>query len=140
LTLFTDMSPAQAAAFNIGLLIIFMMALKVYVGARRRQLKLASGDSHPEFNRAVRVQLNAVEDVPALMVGIGALALLGMPAWYIHAAGLLLVVSRVLHAVGLAGSGGISFGRLAGTIGTYIVAIAIAGALLVHAFAPAAIH
>jgi uncharacterized protein len=140
LNLFTDMSPAQAAAFNIGLLVIFMMALKVYVGARRRSLKLASGDSHPEFNRAVRVQLNAVEDVPALMVGIGALALLGMPAWYIHAAGLALVVSRILHAVGLAGSGGFSLGRLIGTLGTYIVAIAIAGALLVHAFTPAAIH
>ncbi|HEV7693785.1 MAG TPA: hypothetical protein VGO52_23325 [Hyphomonadaceae bacterium] len=65
MTLFTGMSPAQAAAFNIGLLVILMMTLKVYVGARRRQLKLASGDSHPDFNRAVRVQLNAVEDVPA---------------------------------------------------------------------------
>lgn len=137
---FLNMSSAQAAAFNIGLLIIVMMALKVYVGMRRNQLKLASGDSHPDFNRAVRVQLNAVEDVPALMVGLGALALLGMPAWYIHAAGLTLVVARILHAVGLAGSGGLSFGRLVGTLGTYIVAIAIAGALLVHAFGPGPSH
>ena len=140
MNVFTDMSPAQAAAFNIGLLIILMLALKVYVGGRRRALKLASGDTHPEFNRAVRVQLNAVEDVPALMVGIGALALLGMPAWYIHAAGMTLFVARALHAFGLAGSGGFSVGRLLGTLGTFAVAIAVAGACLVHAFAPGPIH
>jgi uncharacterized membrane protein YecN with MAPEG domain len=134
------MSPAQAAAFNIGLLIILMMALKVYVGARRRSLKLVSGDSHPEFNRAVRVQLNAVEDVPVLMAGIVALALLGMPAWYIHAAGLTLFVARAAHAFGLAGSGEFSWGRLIGTLGTFVVALAVAGACLVHAFAPARIH
>lgn len=138
--IFTNMSAAQAAAFNIGLLIFVLMALKGYVGARRRSLKVASGDTHPEFNRAVRVQLNAVEDVPALMVGIGALAALGMPAWYIHAVGMTLVLARVVHAVGLAGSGGFSLGRLIGTLGTYVVALAIMGALLVHAFTPAQPH
>jgi uncharacterized membrane protein YecN with MAPEG domain len=86
------------------------------------------------------VQLNAVEDVPALMVGIVALALLGMPAWYIHAAGLTLVASRTLHAFGLAGSGGFSWGRLIGTLGTYVVALAVIGACLVHAFTPAQVH
>jgi uncharacterized protein len=136
--LFLGMSPAAAAAFNIALLIGMMMTLKGYVGMRRQVLKVASGDSHPEFNRAVRVQLNAVEDVPMLMVGIVALAVLGMPAWYIHMAGLTLLVSRALHATGLAGSGGFSWGRMIGTLGTYVVALAVMGALLVHAFTPPA--
>lgn len=135
MNVFLDMSPAEAAGFNIGLLILVLMMLKAYVGARRRALKVTSGDTHPEFNRAIRVQLNAVEDVPALMVGIGALAALGMPAWYIHAAGLTLVLSRALHAFGLAGSGGFSWGRFLGTLGTYVVAAAVAGACFVHAFA-----
>ena len=134
--LLINMSPAQAAAFNIGLLIILMMALKIYVGSRRGALKVASGDSHPEFSRATRVQLNAVEDVPVLMVGIVGLAVLGMPAWYIHMAGLVLLVSRTVHATGLAGSGGFSWGRLLGTLGTFAVALAVVGALLVHAFSP----
>jgi uncharacterized membrane protein YecN with MAPEG domain len=96
-----------------------------------------SGDvSHPEFGRATRVQLNAVEDVPVLMVGIGALAAIGMPAWYIHAAGFLLLVSRITHAVGLAGNSGFSLGRLLGTAGTLLTYLAVAGALLVHAFTP----
>jgi uncharacterized protein len=130
----TAMSPAQAAAMNIGLLILMMLGLKLYVGAQRGKLKLPSGETNPEFNRATRVQLNAVEDVPVLMVGIAGLAMLGMPAWYIHMCGLVLLVSRILHAYGLAGSGGFSIGRAVGTMGTMLVFLAIAGALLVHAF------
>ena len=130
----TAMPPAQAAAMNIGLLILMMLGLKMYVGARRGQMKLPSGETNPEFNRATRVQLNAVEDVPVLMVGIAGLAMLGMPAWYIHMCGLVLFVSRILHAYGLAGSGGFSIGRAVGTMGTLLVFLAIAGALLVHAF------
>jgi uncharacterized membrane protein YecN with MAPEG domain len=130
----TAMSPAQAAAMNIGLLILMMLGLKMYVGARRAKMKLPSGETNPEFNRATRVQLNAVEDVPVLMVGIAGLAMLGMPAWYIHMCGLVLLVSRVLHAYGLAASGSFSIGRLLGTMGTLLVFLAIAGALLVHAF------
>jgi len=48
--------------------------------------------------------------------------------------GLVLFVSRILHAYGLAGSGGFSIGRAVGTMGTLLVFLAIAGALLVHAF------
>ena len=119
---------------NIGLLILMMLGLNMSVVSRLGQMKLPSGETNPEFNRATRVQLNAVEDVPVLMVGIAGLAMLGMPAWYIHMCGLVLFVSRILHAYGLAGSGGFSIGRAVGTMGTLLVFLAIAGALLVHAF------
>lgn len=132
-----DMTSAQAAALQVGLLILLMLGLKVYVGNRRAILKVPSGDlSNPEFGRATRIQLNAVEDVPVLMVGIVALAVLGMPAWYIHAAGLVLLISRIGHATGLASSSGFSWGRALGTLGTFLVYLAVAGALLVHAFTP----
>jgi uncharacterized protein len=131
----TGMTPIQAGALNIGLLILLMLGLKMYVGARRGALNLPSGETNAEFNRATRVQLNAVEDVPVLMVGIAALAMLGMPAWYIHVTGLGLLVVRIAHAFGLARSSGFSVGRLIGTLGTMLAYLAIAGALLVHAFA-----
>lgn len=132
-----NMQPINAAALHIGLLILLFLGLKIYVGGQRASHKVVSGDlSHAEFGRASRVQLNAVEDVPPLMIGIVVLALLGMPAWYIHATGLVLLLSRILHAWGLAGSGGVSFGRFAGTLGTLLVFLAVAGALLVHAFTP----
>ncbi len=134
--IFTSMAPLHAAALYVGLLAFVMMGLKFYVGYRRGVLKVPSGETTPEFGRVTRVQLNAVEDVPILAVGIIGLGLLGMPAWYIHAVGALLVISRVLHATGLASSGGTSFGRLVGTLGTMLVYVAVAGALVVHAFTP----
>ncbi|MBI1360248.1 MAG: glutathione S-transferase [Alphaproteobacteria bacterium] len=136
MNLFTDMTATHAAAFYVGLLIVLMLGLKMYVGNRRGKLKVPSGETHPEFNRATRVQLNAVEDVPVLMVGIMALAALNMPTWYIHMVGVTLLVSRILHAWGLAGSSGFSPGRLIGTAGTMLVYLAVAGALLVHSFVP----
>lgn len=135
--IFTGMSAIQAAAFYLGLLTIVMLALKMYVGARRGALKIAPGDvSNVDFGRATRVQMNAVEDVPVLMAGLLGLALLGMPAWYIHLCGGVLVVARIAHAFGLAASGGFSLGRLVGTLGTMLTYLAIAGALIVHAFTP----
>jgi uncharacterized membrane protein YecN with MAPEG domain len=132
-----NMNPVQAAALQVGLLIVLMLGLKLYVGNRRARFKVPSGDvTHAEFSRATRVQLNAVEDVPVLMIGIAALAALGMPAWYIHLAGFVLLVSRIAHAVGLAGSSGYSTGRVVGTVGTLLVYLAVAGALIVHAFTP----
>jgi uncharacterized membrane protein YecN with MAPEG domain len=130
----TGMTPVQAAAMNIGLLMLLMLALKMFVGSRRG--RLPSGETTPEFNRVLRVQMNAVEDVPVIMAGILALGLLGLPAWYIHMSGLVLLLARILHAVGLASSSGFSIGRLAGTLGTLLVFLAVAGALLVHAFTP----
>jgi uncharacterized protein len=135
MTLFTGMSPLAAAALHIGLLIFVMFGLKSYVGAQRYKHQVAPGEAPTsDFARAMRVQMNAVEDVPVLMVGLLSLALLGMPAWYVHLTGGALVISRVLHAVGLGSSGGRTFGRSAGTIGTAAVYLAIGGALLVHAF------
>jgi uncharacterized membrane protein YecN with MAPEG domain len=135
--IFWTMTAAQAAAFNIGLLIVLMLGLKLYVGNRRAKHKVPSGDvTHVEFGRATRVQLNAVEDVPVLMVGLAGLAMLGMPSWYIHMAGWALLVARIFHAFGLASSSGYSIGRVVGTLGTLLVYLAVAGALLVHAFGP----
>jgi uncharacterized membrane protein YecN with MAPEG domain len=136
MNLFTDMTATHAAALYIGLLIVVMFGLKLYVGGARANRKVASGDlSNTDFNRATRVQMNAVEDVPVLMVGILALAVLGMPAWYIHAVGGALVVFRLAHAVGLAtqAPSKASPGRLIGAAGTILVFIAVGGALLVHA-------
>jgi uncharacterized membrane protein YecN with MAPEG domain len=139
MTIFTDMTATAAAAFYIGLLLFVMAGLKLYVGSARARRKVASGDlSNADFNRATRVQMNAVEDVPVLMVGILALAVLGMPAWYIHAVGAALVAVRLCHAFGLATQkpGKASIGRLIGALGTVLTFLAIAGALVFHAFVP----
>ncbi|MBI1340575.1 glutathione S-transferase [bacterium] len=136
MTMFTSMTALQAAGFYVALLIVLMIGLKIYVGGQRGKLKVAPGDvSNPDFARAGRVQMNAVEDVPPLMVGLLALGLLDAALWWIHVSGAALVLSRILHAQGLASSGGFSFGRMVGTIGTLLVSIVIVAGLFVAIFA-----
>ena len=128
-------APLHAAALYAGLIVLLMAVLKMYVGAQRGKHKVAPGDvSNPNFERALRVQQNAVEDVPVLLTGIIVLALLDAPVWLIHGAGATLVVSRILHAQGLASSAGFSFGRSAGTLGTILVYLAVTFGLLQRAF------
>lgn len=136
---FTDMTGLQAATFYIALLLLILLGLKMYVGSRRGALKVTPGDiSNPDFARAQRVQQNAVEDVPALLVGLLILGLLSAPLWLIHTAGAVLVISRLGHAFGLAGSAGFSPGRAFGTLGTMIVYLTLVVALLLCAFDAAA--
>jgi uncharacterized membrane protein YecN with MAPEG domain len=136
---FTDAAPLSAAAVYLGLLVFVMLGLKLFVGMQRGRMGVPSGDtSNVEFGRMLRVQHNAVEDVPVLMVGLLALALLDAPLWLIHAGGATLVVARLVHAVGLAGSGGLSIGRAVGTLGSLLCYTAIGGGLVWTAFqAPA---
>ena len=139
MNLFTDMTGLQAATFYIALLLLILLGLKMYVGSRRGALKVAPGDvSNPDFARAQRVQQNAVEDVPALLVGLLILGLLSAPLWLIHITGAVLVLSRLGHAFGLATSAGFSPGRAFGTLGTMLVYLTLIIALLLCAFDAAA--
>ena len=54
----------------------------------------------------------------------------GAASLVIHAFGVILMISRLLHANGLGRSGGYSFGRFYGTLGTRLVVLGLSGLLL----------
>lgn len=125
------MTAFEAAILYIGLHVLLFAALKVNVGRVRQGEKIGFGDGANErLQRAIRVQGNAVEDVPILLVGLLALAALSAPVWLIHGLGGALFLGRVLHAVGLGGSSGASMGRLVGTLISLIVTLVIGGAYI----------
>ena len=121
------MNELQAAALWVGLHILLMGYLKLRVGATRSKTKVGFGDGDNEqMQRSLRVQGNAVEDVPITLIGLVMLALVTAPLWLIHAAGGVLLGSRLLHAFGLGKSSGLTFGRLVGTLGSVIAMVAVA--------------
>lgn len=129
------MSAMETLGLWIGLHVFLLLALKLNVGRVRSGEKISFGDDGNErMIRAIRVQGNAVEDVPILLLGLVALALMNAPALLLHGIGGGLFVSRVLHAVGLGSSSGTSFGRFIGTIGTLLVSLTTIGACLWFAF------
>jgi uncharacterized membrane protein YecN with MAPEG domain len=110
-----------------------MMALLLasWVVRARRRFKTSLGTGkEPAVEMAVRVHANFIEYVPLalLLMLVGELNGLGAPV--LHGAGVVLLASRVLHAVGLGRSPGRSFGRFYGTAGTWLVILGLSLALL----------
>lgn len=122
------MTPITAATLYLGLFGLLMVILKLNVGRVRASKKINLGDGNDEaMQRAIRVQGNAVEDVPVVLLGLLGLGLLDAPVMLIHALGATFLVARILHAVGLGGMPGAGVGRLIGTLLSLILMLATAG-------------
>lgn len=125
---------AHAAALWTGLHLILLLVLSVLVTRQRRKHHIEIGDGGvPALNQAIRAFGNATEYVPAALIGVGVLALASATPLLIHLIGFLLFAGRVMHAVGLSRSTGVSWLRTAGVLGTWIAYIALAAALLFYA-------
>jgi hypothetical protein len=108
-----------------------MLILKLNVGRVRGAENVGFGDGNNEaVQRAIRAQGNKVDDVPIVLLGLVGLAALSTPVVLIHGLGGSFLVGRVLHAVGIGGSSGSSFGRSVGTLITLIVKLVTAGACI----------
>lgn len=116
---------------------LLLMVLVVPIVLHRRRARIGIGDGGDALlARRMRVQANFVEYVPMGLVLLALLELAGLPAAWIWALGSTLLAGRVLHAVGLAGSAGVSRGRFLGTLLTWIVIVAMAAVGLWTALIP----
>ncbi|MEX1251034.1 MAG: MAPEG family protein [Hyphomonas sp.] len=130
------MTPIAATTLYIGLFALLMLVLKLNVGRVRSSKKINLGDGNDDsMQRAIRVQGNAVEDVPVVLFGLVGLGLLAAPVLLIHGLGVSFLIARILHAIGLGGVAGAGIGRLIGTLVSLIVMIATAAACIWYALA-----
>ena len=82
---------------GLVLAIILMLGLKLYVGGQRGKLKLPSGQTNAEFDRAVRVQMNTLEQLAVFLPALWLFAL----AWGDRPAaliGVLWPLARIVYA------------------------------------------
>ena len=107
----------------LGLLLIVLSAQVVRL-RWRYDVRLGVG-TEDAMQQAVRMQANFTEYVPFAVLLLVFAEIAGLPAPAVHCAGLILLVSRVLHAWGLAQSTGRSFGRFYGTAGTWLVILGL---------------
>lgn len=114
-------------ALYASLLTLMFLGLAVRVSRLRRTHRIGVGNGEvPELALAVRVHGNFIEYVPLALLLLLLLELNGTAVAWLHAFGLLLLVGRILHAVGLGQSAGVSFGRFAGTVLTWLLLAASA--------------
>lgn len=124
--------------FVAGLHGLLLLALLMPIVRLRRGRRIGLGDGGDrELLRRIRVHANFVENVPFALLLLALLELSGLDARLVAVLGGVLFLARLLHAQGLAASGGSSFGRLWGTMLTWgvllagsLLAIALAGARL----------
>ncbi len=83
---------------------------------------------------AERVQANFVENVPLTLVVLYLVEVSGVAALYIHLAGSVLIVLRLLHAWGLARYEGANYPRLIGAQGTFLLLAVLGVAAVVRSF------
>lgn len=127
-------SIGHAAALWVGLHLLLLLILALLVVRQRQKHKVALGDEGiAELLQAIRAQGNAVEYIPPALIGLVVLELTGAPGLLVHVGGLVLFTGRVLHAIGLSNSGGVSMLRTAGVVLTWLAYIFIIASCLFFA-------
>lgn len=123
------------AATYVALLVLLGIVLTFRVIAVRKSAQIGIGDGGDKLlQRRIRVHGNFSETAPFLCACLILLPLLGAPEWLVHVVGVSGLTGRILHAIGLGGSIGISFGRGAGMILTIGALVTSALSLLVLAW------
>jgi len=108
----------------ITLLAIFL-AYKVGVARGKSNTLLGEGNS-TSLLQAIRTHANLTEYAPLAMILLGLLEISGVGQLKLHILGSFFFVSRVLHAYGLSISSESTPYRLVGTVGTWIIMLAMA--------------
>ena len=116
----------EITALYAGLFGLFLLVLSYRVSAARHVSRVGIGagqDAHLE--RVIRVQGNFVEYVPTGILLLALLEFDGSQPWVLHFFGAGLLLGRILHAIGLNGSSGVSVARFWGTISTWILLLGL---------------
>lgn len=122
----------QITALYAGLSALLLLILSAQVSRRRQTGKVGVGYGEDRaLHLAIRAQGNFTEYVPLALVLIALWEFSAQPSWTVHTLGAMLVVGRILHAIGLSRSAGASLPRLAGTVLTWLVLL-FGGAGLIY--------
>ena len=112
----------------ISLTAILMVALAMRVVKLRRKHKIGLGSAdNKELQLATRVHANLIENAPIAMALLLVAELNGLSSIYLHLLGMVWIIGRILHAVGLTrGRGGYHLGRCWGGLLTWLVMLILA--------------
>jgi uncharacterized membrane protein YecN with MAPEG domain len=114
--------------FYAGLLAVLLLVLAARVSLLRSKRGVGIGHGNdPELARAIRVNGNAAEWIPPMLVLLLVAELDGANRSFLHVCGALFVLSRLAHAAGLARTSKSSSARYWGMAGSWLVIALLAG-------------
>ena len=113
-----------------ALLALFALFLSFKAGGIRGKAGISVLFGNPvnmELAEKVRRHQNFLEYVPMILILMGAIELSGGSTLWLHGFGIVLVLSRIMHAIGLRHDNMGHPGRMVGMIGTIGVTVVAAG-------------
>ncbi len=123
--------PLQVTALYAGLLGLVGMVLGGIVGQQRGKTNISLGDGgNKGLIEANRRHMNWVENVPFIILLLAIIELNGGSKTWLHALGLVLLVSRIIHPLGINADKMMLWPRIAGAGGTGLVTLAALVTLL----------
>lgn len=115
----------QVTALYAGLLGVIGIVLWALVGRTRGRTKISLGDGgNTEQIEACRRHMNWVENVPFILVLFAIIEINGGSRTWLHAMGVVLVLSRLIHPFGISAATIMKWPRIVGAAGTFWVTIA----------------
>jgi uncharacterized protein len=118
-----------------AILAVMMIGLSSHVSMQRGKANVSILDGgNPELQLRMRRHGNFVENVPMALLLMLLAELDGVGSNWIHVAGLLLIIARICHAIGLRADKATAI-RLAGGLGTTIANLFMIGNILFMALA-----
>ena len=119
-------------ALYTSILALIMIVLAYNTSARRKEAKINLGTGNDGvMERRSRAFGNFTEFVPMVILLMAMIEVQGYGADYVHILGIITVIARVLHALGMTNSIKIINGRFVGALLTYISLFA-AGAFVLY--------
>lgn len=107
-------------------ILIIVLGFRVSKHRLRYRIGIGSGDNKA-MDLVIRCHANAVEIIPIAILMLLLAEWQGLNPYALHLAGVVLVVCRVMHPVGLLkANGGTSFGRFYGTVGSWLTVVLLA--------------
>jgi uncharacterized membrane protein YecN with MAPEG domain len=110
-----------------SLLAILFIGLSMNIIRLRFKCKTGLGDGgHEILSKAIRIHGNFAEYMPMALLMLGIYELNGASSQWLHALGATLFIGRILHAVGLSKTTGVSKQRQIGMVSLFIVLLILA--------------
>jgi len=116
-------------ALYASILMIFALALSIRAGGVRGKTGISVLFGEPpnmELAERVRVHQNFLEYVPLAIILMGIIELNSGNATFLHVFGVVLIFSRIAHAIGLKHDNMGHPGRVIGAGGTALISVAAA--------------
>lgn len=113
----------------LAAILVLVLGARISRARHAKQVGMGAGGD-ADLARRIRAHANALENLPIALLLLLVLDLDRLPVLWLHVFGCLLIIARILHAIGLSRHAGYSFGRFSGTALTWLVMLAMAVVLL----------